>query len=46
MREWGEELEKESETMKKTAMGKTALVAYMQTRKYFTPLYRALHTRV
>lgn len=46
MREWGEELEQQSEVLQKTAMGKTALVTYMQTKKYLQPFYRMLHARV
>lgn len=46
MREWGEELDQQSEAVKKTAQGKIALVTYLQTRKYFTPFYKTLHSRV
>ena len=46
MREWAEELEQQSEVMKKTAQGKMALVTYLQTKKYLQPFYRMLYARV
>ncbi len=46
MKEWEAELDQQSELLKKTAQGKTALATFLQTKRYLQPFYKMLQGRV